>query len=140
MGRSTGTQYSTMTLKIEVKLGWMSNVTVYNCSSRTVSTLVRIFRVSREESNVVPLSDDNDGELRHRHKDIVGSEKFRLKLLKSYVPQLGERMGARYRNAVQACLDVEGMMNSLGQDPEDAGAAREFFKSRVVQSLAGCFA
>ncbi|KAI0382928.1 kinase-like domain-containing protein [Hypomontagnella monticulosa] len=79
-------------------------------------------------------------ELRHRHKDIVGSEKFRLKLLKSYVPQLGERMGARYRNAVQACLDVEGMMNSLGQDPEDAGAAREFFKSRVVQSLAGCFA
>ncbi|RYP46351.1 hypothetical protein DL768_007414 [Monosporascus sp. mg162] len=79
-------------------------------------------------------------QLRDRHKDIVGSEEFRLKLLKSYVPQLGEKMGARYRNAVQACLDTEGLMSSMGQNSEDFAAAREFFKLKVVQSLAGCFA
>lgn len=78
--------------------------------------------------------------LRELHPDQPTPEAFRLKLLQFYVPQLGERMGARYREAVRFCLDAEGVARSEMHDPGDVETLHSLFKERVVDLLAGCLA
>jgi hypothetical protein len=77
-------------------------------------------------------------ELRGYHPEIKSDEEFRQKLLESYVPQLGVRMGRWYRDAVKACLDAEHLLRSMHQNPEDGKIAHEFFKKNVVEPLAEC--
>ncbi|CAG8950089.1 hypothetical protein HYFRA_00008323 [Hymenoscyphus fraxineus] len=80
--------------------------------------------------------------LRDDHSDIHSAEEFRNKLLISYVPQLGEKMGALYREAVRFCLDVEAEIQPAqeGMHAEHSVAARELFRVKVVEPLSRCFA
>lgn len=78
--------------------------------------------------------------LRDDHRDIVSAEDFRKKLLKSYVPQLGERMGKLYRDAVLFCLDAEDFIQSTQEDAEGSHNAQDLFRARVVGPLSQCFA
>ena len=64
MCRSTRAQKTPMTLKIKVELRRISYLAVYHCSSWTVSALVSVSSILREEPDVVTFSDDNDGDLR----------------------------------------------------------------------------
>lgn len=74
--------------------------------------------------------------LRKDHADIGGEEEFRQKLLKSYVPQLGEKMGALYRDAVEFCLDAE---EQLGKEHKGR-AMHDLFKENVEEPLCLCYA
>ncbi|KAJ2902156.1 kinase-like protein [Zalerion maritima] len=69
-------------------------------------------------------------------------EDFRKCLLRSYVPQLGESMGAIYRDAVAFCLDTEAQLLSMGLGvpglPGYDRAVQEMFDSRVVRPLQQC--
>ncbi|CAG8977221.1 hypothetical protein HYALB_00007917 [Hymenoscyphus albidus] len=80
--------------------------------------------------------------LKDDHSDIHSAEEFRNKLLISYVPQLGEKMGALYREAVRFCLDAEAELQSAqeGAHTERSGFARDLFKVKVVEPLSRCFA
>jgi len=74
--------------------------------------------------------------LRKDHADIGTQEEFRQKLLKSYVPQLGEKMGALYRDAVEFCLDAE---EQLGKEHKGR-AMHDLFKENVEEPLCLCYA
>ncbi|KAL8703347.1 MAG: hypothetical protein Q9201_003459 [Fulgogasparrea decipioides] len=80
--------------------------------------------------------------LRSDHPEIASDEEFRSKLMLSYVPQLGERMGAVYRDAVAFCLDAERLLENVtgtaGNSPD--GDGQELFRSRVMEPLSRCFA
>ncbi|OCK74720.1 hypothetical protein K432DRAFT_386647 [Lepidopterella palustris CBS 459.81] len=78
--------------------------------------------------------------LRSWHPEVRTEEGFRKKLLKSYVPQLGERMGALYRDAVRFCLDAENVVGFTQEDAEAGRRAQELFSSDVVVPLFRCFA
>ena len=78
--------------------------------------------------------------VRESHPDQPTPEAFRLKLLKSYVPQLGARMGALYMEAVRFCLDAEGVARSEIHDPSNTETLHSLFKERVVELLARCSA
>jgi serine/threonine protein kinase len=79
-------------------------------------------------------------QLREDHEEIKDAEQFRMKLIQSYVPQLGFKVGARYRDAVQFCLDVEEQTRALGADPQNAQEVQELFRGKVVEPLSLCFA
>jgi hypothetical protein len=64
----------------------------------------------------VPISN-----LRKDHVEdqkIVSAEHFRKKLLGSYVPQLGEKIGALYRNSVAVCLGAEEVIGLALKEAE----------------------
>lgn len=82
-------------------------------------------------------------ELRKDHADdstIFSAEEFRKKLLKTYVPMLGEKVGALYRGAVRFCLDAEDSIGSMQEDIHGRRKAQEMFRANVVEPLAHCFA
>ncbi|KAI8721440.1 Serine/threonine protein kinase [Fusarium sp. LHS14.1] len=79
-------------------------------------------------------------ELRESHFDVPGGEAFRLKLLESYVPQLGPIMGARYREAVDFCLNAERMLAAERERFGNEDGIQELFRQKVVDSLALCIA
>jgi serine/threonine protein kinase len=68
------------------------------------------------------------------------TQEFRQVLLTDYVPQLGENVGARYRNAVRFCLDAEEIAKEAGIDVENGGAMHALFTENVVSALAPCCA
>ncbi|KAF2812458.1 kinase-like protein [Mytilinidion resinicola] len=78
--------------------------------------------------------------IRYNRREIISAEDFRKKLLKSYVTQLGEKMGTLYRDAVRFCLDAEDDIQSMQEDAEGCRIAQEMFKVKVVQSISRCFA
>ncbi|KAL7762872.1 hypothetical protein ACKLNR_006230 [Fusarium oxysporum f. sp. zingiberi] len=78
--------------------------------------------------------------MKKSHPDKAVGQEFRMKLLDSYVPQLGPVMGARYRDAVGFCLDAERL---LAEDRGQVGHVDEndiqrVFQEKVVELLAGC--
>ena len=78
--------------------------------------------------------------LRSYHPEISSAEDFRIKLLTSYVPQLGEKMGAVYRDAVAFCLDSESLIRPEEQDVNISQDMQSLFESRVVKRLSLCIA
>lgn len=78
--------------------------------------------------------------IRSYHPEISSAEHFRLKLLESYVPQLGERMGALYRDAVAFCLDANHLLQSHGNSHARPQRVVNMFHDKVVQPLSHCFA
>lgn len=79
--------------------------------------------------------------LRQDHPEINSPEEFRRKLVQTYVPMLGERMGVIYRGAVAFCLDAE---KDDTTEPEHSAESRwelhEQFRVRVVEPLSCCCA
>lgn len=69
------------------------------------------------------------------------AEAFREKLLVSYVPQIGERMGVLYRDAVSFCLDADNQIQ-YGEEgsSEHRRATQDAFQEHVVDKLARCCA
>jgi serine/threonine protein kinase len=69
----------------------------------------------------------------------IQPESFRQKLLRRRVPQLGQSMGARYRDAVKACLQWESK-SSLEREKHMAasGSVALDFQRLVVEQLASC--
>ena len=61
-------------LQIEVELRGISHLAVDHCASWTVSTLVSVSSILREEPDVVTFSDDNNGDLRRNFQ--VGTGEF----------------------------------------------------------------
>jgi hypothetical protein len=78
--------------------------------------------------------------LRDDHPEIFSANDFRKKLLTSYVPQLGERMGKIFREAVYFCLDAEDIIQSTQEDVEGCRRAQDMFNAEVVEPLSLCFA
>ncbi|KAK0646795.1 kinase-like domain-containing protein [Cercophora newfieldiana] len=79
-------------------------------------------------------------ELRTDHSDLPTRLEFTQKLLSSYVPQLGGKVGALYRNAVRFCLDSEQMAAREGWSHGDVEAMHSLFQEKVVVPLSRCFA
>ncbi|KAI4164619.1 MAG: hypothetical protein LQ342_001593 [Letrouitia transgressa] len=66
-------------------------------------------------------------------------EAFRKKLLTSYVPQIGERMGAFYRDAVSFCLDADSKIQQGEEGSSEYRiAAQDAFQEHVVNKLSCC--
>ena len=63
MGRTAGTEQSTVTLQIKVKLDGIDNVAVDDCASRAISTPIALVLRAWEEANMVTLAnnDKRDG-------------------------------------------------------------------------------
>ena len=59
MGRTAGTEQTTVALQIEVKLDGIDNVTVDDCASRAISAPIALIARAREEANVVTLANNN---------------------------------------------------------------------------------
>lgn len=78
--------------------------------------------------------------LRLDHPEINSAEQFRLKLLTSYVNQLGEKMGSLYRDAVHFCLSAEEQIPSVQESKEEVQLVREMFREKVVKALSFGFA
>jgi serine/threonine protein kinase len=78
--------------------------------------------------------------LRYDHPEITSAEQFRLKLLTSYVSQLGEKMGSVYRDAVHFCLDAEEQIQSVQESIQKVHLVQEMFREKVVEALSYCFA
>ncbi|OSS53222.1 hypothetical protein B5807_01851 [Epicoccum nigrum] len=74
--------------------------------------------------------------LREDHAEIKTQENFRQKLLKSYVPQLGEKMGALYRDAVKFCLNAEEQVKK----EQKGRGMHDLFKEKVEEPLCLCSA
>jgi serine/threonine protein kinase len=73
------------------------------------------------------------------HADINSAEEFRIKLLKSYVSQLHERMGSLYESAVYFCLDAENLIaQRQEQMSADRDSGREMFMEKVLEPLSRC--
>jgi serine/threonine protein kinase len=72
--------------------------------------------------------------------DISSAEAFRQKLLRTYVPMLGEKMGAFYRDAVAFCLDAELIIVNAHCEENSSRVAEDMFTMMVVKPLAQCFA
>lgn len=69
------------------------------------------------------------------------AEAFRKKLLVSYVPQIGERMGVLYRDAVTFCLDADSKIQRGDEGSSDYRiAAQDAFQEHVVDKLSCCYA
>lgn len=79
--------------------------------------------------------------LRQDHREINSPEDFRCKLIQTYVPMLGERMGVIYRGAVAFCLGAE---EDGTTEPEHSAESRwelhEQFRLKVVEPLSRCCA
>ena len=61
-----------MTLQIEVELHGISHLAVNYCTGWTISTPVSVSFILREEPDVVPFSDDNNGDLRRNFQISTG--------------------------------------------------------------------
>lgn len=59
MGRTTGTEQTTVALQIKVKLDGIDNVAVDDCASRAISAPIALIARAREEANVVTLANNN---------------------------------------------------------------------------------
>jgi hypothetical protein len=59
MGRTAGTERTTMTLQIKVKFDGIDNIAVDDCASRAVSAPITLVIRPREEANMVTFSNDN---------------------------------------------------------------------------------
>lgn len=69
------------------------------------------------------------------------AEAFRKKLLVSYVPQIGERMGVLYRDAVSFCLDADSRIQRGDEGSSEYRiAAQDAFQEHVVDKLSRCYA
>jgi Protein kinase domain len=90
---------------------------------------------------------------RNVHPEIADEEEFRKKLLKSYVPMLGERMGRFYKDAVRFCLDADhcirehmeattqvGYSDEIADPHALAESGHRMFRDSVVQVLSKCSA
>jgi len=64
MGRPTSTKETTMALKIKVELGWMRDFSINDRACWTITAPVGLPFVLGEESNVMPFTDDDDGDCR----------------------------------------------------------------------------
>jgi serine/threonine protein kinase len=73
------------------------------------------------------------------HNGIDDTQAFRRTLLEAYVPELGERMGSVYRDAVALCLEAQAL-EDLKEDTTNQSPAQRSFKSGVVDMLAKCYA
>ena len=82
---------------------------------------------------------EHDTSLRKPVSQSTAQENQKI-LLKKYVPQLGERVGAVYRDAVVFCLNAEEGFGSSSDTTEGRRAAQRAFREHVVDSLAGCHA
>lgn len=79
--------------------------------------------------------------LRGYHPDIDSDEEFRAKLLKSYVPQLSERVGTNYESAVRFCLDADNIIKLESQETiKDHAFVHKRFGEMVVEGLSRCCA
>jgi hypothetical protein len=56
MSGTTGTQKSSVTLKVEIELGGMGNFTIDDCTSRAVTAAITVSFRLREESEKGPSS------------------------------------------------------------------------------------
>lgn len=61
MGRTAGTKETTVALKIEVELGWMCDFSINDSACWTITTLVGLPFILGEKSNMMPFTDDDDG-------------------------------------------------------------------------------
>jgi hypothetical protein len=63
MGRTAGTEQSTVTLQIKVKFDRIDNIAVDDCASRAISALITLVLRLREEENMVTFAnnDKRDG-------------------------------------------------------------------------------
>lgn len=74
--------------------------------------------------------------IRENHKSL-DKKKFQETLLEEYVPQLGERMGSLYRDAVRFCLMADDhVLEEAATDQQ----CDDLFKVNVVDCLAQCCA
>jgi serine/threonine protein kinase len=80
------------------------------------------------------------GEISFPGGDEVLAEENRVILLEKYVPQLGERMGIWYQEAVAFCLDVDVKLGSPADDANGRLTTQEAFQLNVVARLARCSA
>lgn len=79
--------------------------------------------------------------LRHDHREINSPEAFRRKLIRTYVPMLGERMGAIYRGAVESCLGAEEDDRiNREHTAESRWEMHEHFRVKVAEPLFRCCA
>lgn len=83
--------------------------------------------------------DDNQAE-KEDSQEISIVVAFWSKLLDTYVPILGEKMGELYMNAVRFCLDAEKSIGFTEDDAEGRQRCGKEFKINVVDKLAGCSA
>jgi serine/threonine protein kinase len=72
--------------------------------------------------------------------ETFSAEDFRQKLLRTYVPMLGEKMGALYRDAVSFCLDAEYAVEMEIERAGKQNTAQELFRVKVVEPLMKCVA
>ncbi len=56
-----------MTLQVEVELRGMSDIAIHDCAGRAVAATITLVEL-REEADMVPLSDDDHGNLRFNIK------------------------------------------------------------------------
>jgi len=60
MGRSAGTENTSVTLQIKVELDGMNNVAVDDCASWAISTPISLIFIAREEANVVMFGNNDE--------------------------------------------------------------------------------
>lgn len=79
--------------------------------------------------------------LRRDHREINSPEAFQQKLIQTYVPMLGERMGAIYRGAVEFCLGTEEDDRiNREHSAESRWEMHEHFRVKVAEPLSHCCA
>jgi hypothetical protein len=59
MGRTAGTEQTTVALQIKVKLDGIDNVAVDDRASRAISAPITLIARAREEANMVTFANDN---------------------------------------------------------------------------------
>ena len=59
MGRTAGTEQTTVALQIEIKLDGVDNVAVDDCASGAISAPIALIVGAREEANMVTLANNN---------------------------------------------------------------------------------
>lgn len=62
MRRTTGTEDSSVTQEVEVKLDGVNDITVDNSASDAISASVTLTFISWEEANMVPLPNDDESD------------------------------------------------------------------------------
>jgi len=60
MGRTAGTEQTTVALQIKVKLDGIDNVAIDDCASGAISAPITLIARAREEANVVTLANNNE--------------------------------------------------------------------------------
>jgi hypothetical protein len=60
MGRTAGTEQSTVTLQIKVKFDRIDNIAVDDCASGAISAPITLVVRPREEANMVTFANNNE--------------------------------------------------------------------------------